>query len=206
VERRVAVLEAALAVIAERGLDDTRMVDIAERAGMSAGHVMYYFPTKSDLLMRALAWSEERFLAIATAAIEPLGSARERLWRLLELSVPRSPVDPAWILWLETWAHAPHDPEVARFQHSVERRWLTLLADVVRRGQRDGEFQPVDAHRFVMTLNALVDGLSIRMLGSGDLTRDELLQLCKAEAEMRLFADASARVPRRRRTPRRAPR
>jgi AcrR family transcriptional regulator len=185
--RRETVLEAALAVIAEKGLDETRMVDIGDRAGMSAGHVMYYFPTKADLLMHALAWSEDRFLAEAEQAIEGLPSARTRLWRLVELSFPSPGVDPAWILWLETWAHAPHDAAVAAFQRRIEDRWLALLARVVREGQGSGELPDVDVERFVTTLSAIVDGLSIRWMGgNGALDRDELLRICRTEIELGL--------------------
>jgi len=183
--RRLLVLEAALAVIAEKGLDDIRMVDIGERAGMSAGHVMYYFPTKADILMEALKWSEDRFLTDAERAIEVLASARERLWRLVELSVPSPGIDPAWILWLETWAHAPHDPAVAEFQRRVEGRWLGLFARVVREGQKAGELPDMDVDQFVLTLSALIDGLSIRWLGGdGSFDRDHLLGICRSQIEL----------------------
>lgn len=189
----MSVLEAALDVIAERGLDETRMVDIGERAGMSAGHVMYYFPTKADLLMQALKWSEDRFLAEAERAIEALPSARHRLWRLIELSVPSPGIDPAWILWLETWARAPHDRAVARFQLRIEERWLALLGRVVREGQASHEFVDIDVEPFVVSLSALIDGLSIRRLGGGNvLTRDEQLRICEAELERTLMRHGPA--------------
>lgn len=197
VRRRLLVLEAALAVIAEKGLDDIRMVDIGERAGMSAGHVMYYFPTKAVLLMEALKWSEDRFLVDAKQAIEALASAGERLWRLVEMSVPSSGIDPAWILWLETWAHAPHDPAVAEFQRGVEGRWLELLAHVVREGQEAGEFPGIDVGSFVLTLSALIDGLSIRWLGGdGSFDRTQLLRICRSEIELRLGSAPAVTSPR----------
>jgi AcrR family transcriptional regulator len=45
-ERREALVRAAIDVIAERGLGGTRVADIAERAGISPGHVLYYFDGK----------------------------------------------------------------------------------------------------------------------------------------------------------------
>ncbi len=196
--RRAQVLQAALTVIARRGLDDTRMVDIGEEAGMSASHVMYYFPSKPELLMQALKWSEDAFLATTRDAITGLPTARERLWRLVELSVPETDVDPAWILWLETWARAPHDARVARFAEDIERRWTTLLAEVIRDGQAAGEFAPLDADDFAATLSALIDGLAIRVIGgTGQLTRARLLEICAAHITAGLIApttDAPANV------------
>ena len=45
-------MEAAIAVIAAKGLATTRIADIADRAGMSTGHVMYYFGTRIALSSR----------------------------------------------------------------------------------------------------------------------------------------------------------
>jgi AcrR family transcriptional regulator len=49
-ERGPEILEAAMALFAERGFEKTRIVDIAQRAGVSHGTVGLYFPTKEALL------------------------------------------------------------------------------------------------------------------------------------------------------------
>lgn len=187
-QRRALVLQAALTVIARKGLDETRMVDIGDAAGMSAGHVMYYFPSKAELLMQALKWSEDQFLSSALEEIRALPTARERLWRLVELSVPETPADPAWILWLETWARAPHDRQVASFQRDIEQRWITALTDVIWQGQQAGEFRDTDGADLAVRLSALIDGLSIRLLGGGELTRERLLAICADYLEAELIA------------------
>jgi AcrR family transcriptional regulator len=181
------VLEAALTVIAERGLADTRMADIGDAAGMSAGNVLYYFPSKAELLMQALKWSEDQFLAGARQAIKSLPTARERLCRLVELSLPDSGADPAWILWLETWAQAPHDKRIARFQRRIEQRWLSALTQVISDGQKTGEFAQLDAEAFATMLSALVDGLTVRMMGgAGAMTRERLMAICAERIDTEL--------------------
>jgi AcrR family transcriptional regulator len=60
--RRRQILEAAVAVVCERGLCDTRIADVAERAGTSPALVVYYFGTKDRLLAAAelgFAWTDE---------------------------------------------------------------------------------------------------------------------------------------------------
>src|SRR5207253_9802423 len=52
------VLQASLELIAEVGIDRVRLAEIARRAGMSSGQVMYYFTTKEHILLETLAWSE----------------------------------------------------------------------------------------------------------------------------------------------------
>jgi len=61
--RRPAILTAAAAVIAERGVIGTRIADVAERAGTSAPGVLYWFASKDELLTEALAFSDDRFYA-----------------------------------------------------------------------------------------------------------------------------------------------
>ena len=55
------MLEAAAEVIGERGLCETRIADVAERAGLSPALVVYYFGSKEKLLTEALAYAEDLF-------------------------------------------------------------------------------------------------------------------------------------------------
>ena len=59
--RRPAILTAAAEVISERGVQNTRISDVAERAGTSAPGVLYWFPSKDALLAEALTFSDDRF-------------------------------------------------------------------------------------------------------------------------------------------------
>src|SRR5580658_9156117 len=58
-QRREQMLQAALDVIVERGYPDTRITDVAERAGASPALVIYYFKTRDQLLTEALRYSED---------------------------------------------------------------------------------------------------------------------------------------------------
>jgi AcrR family transcriptional regulator len=49
--RRTQVVEAAVAIIAEQGLDHLSLSAIEKRAGMSRGQLTYYFPTKEAILL-----------------------------------------------------------------------------------------------------------------------------------------------------------
>src|ERR1700730_2360546 len=49
--RRAQIVEAAVAIIAEQGLDHLSLSAIEKRAGMSRGQLTYYFHTKEDILL-----------------------------------------------------------------------------------------------------------------------------------------------------------
>src|SRR6266436_9746122 len=49
--RREQIVEAAVTVIAEQGLQNLSLSEIENRAGMSRGQLTYYFPAKEDILL-----------------------------------------------------------------------------------------------------------------------------------------------------------
>ena len=53
-KRRQQILEAAVEVIAERGVAGARIADVAERGGTSGPLILYYFESKDKLLTEAL--------------------------------------------------------------------------------------------------------------------------------------------------------
>ena len=85
--RKPQLLDAAAAVIAERGMAATRIADIAERAGTSSAGVLYWFGSRDELLAEALGAAERNFHDELAAQIERLEDPRARLATLIERSV-----------------------------------------------------------------------------------------------------------------------
>ncbi len=197
------VIAAAAQLIAERGLANVRIADIAERAAMSTGHVSYYFPSKSELLMLAIRQSEESFTDILVEQITTIRDPWDRLTRLIELSAATGPGDAGWVLWFEVWSNAATDADVARVHDELDLRAKTILLDVINYGCEHGSFQTDSPQRVVLVLAALIDGLSIQLtLGAGDLTRSGLVDIALATARTHLGheSDKLSMPPRRPRT------
>jgi len=53
-ERPQQILDAALSVFAEHGIDAAKLEDIAARAGVSKGTIYLYFPSKEELFREVL--------------------------------------------------------------------------------------------------------------------------------------------------------
>jgi AcrR family transcriptional regulator len=183
-QRRLQTLEAAVEVIGERGLCDTRVADIAGRAGLSPALLLYYFGSKDNLLTEALTFSEDRFYLNTFHELADITDSRVRLVRLIDLAIPpdRSTgrVSGDWTLWLELWARALRDEEAARKRAALDRRWRTTIADIVRAGQRSGDFSSIhDPDEFALRLGALMDGLVIQMLlDDPDIDARKMRRLC----------------------------
>ncbi len=186
-ERRERVLEAALDVIATRGLSATRMADIATRARMSAGHVLYYFGTKDHVLVEALRHVEDRMHDEAEIELASIPPGLDRLRRLLELNLPDGLADPGWTLWLEAWTLAPHDEAIRALVAELEGRWVRLLTDVVRSGVEAGAFTCEDVDAAVAHLYAAMNGLAVQVVtGVGGIDPSGALDACSALAALEL--------------------
>src|SRR5438270_9610254 len=49
--RREQIVQAAVSIIAEQGLQNLSLSEIEKKAGMSRGQLTYYFPAKEDILL-----------------------------------------------------------------------------------------------------------------------------------------------------------
>lgn len=175
-------------LITEKGIDRVRLEEIARRAGMSSGQVMYYFTTKEHILLETLAWQEHKDAGQRRAILPAIAGAWRRLERFVDLYLPSGPADPAWILWTEAWARAPHDARVSEFLDELSRPWGEDLAEIVRHGIQDGAFaphgQPGD---FTICFRALLDGLAIFNLHQQPgLPRERLIELAMNTARAQL--------------------
>jgi len=156
------VLQASVDLITEAGIDQVRLAKIAQRAGMSPGQVMYYFTSKEHILLEALAWREHEDTRRRRASLRKIDGAWRQLGRFVDAFLPTSPVDPSWLLWIEAWARAPHNPEVDTFLDELMLPWREDLAQIVERGAQQGAFRPPGAiGDFTIRFCALLDGLAI---------------------------------------------
>jgi len=186
-EREALVVEAAAQAIAERGLANVRMSDVADIAGMSVGHVSYYFPSKIELLMRAITANEERHWTSVESRIAKIRDPWKRLDKLLDTAAASGPRDPGWVLWFQLWLESALDADVARGHHDLDARWRRILADVIRYGVEQGDFASTDPDEDALLLSSLVDGLSIQVtLESPLLSRTRMMKLIRASARAQL--------------------
>jgi AcrR family transcriptional regulator len=183
-DRRQEILEAASIVITERGLTETRIQDIAERCGVSPGLILYYYESKDRLLVEALTLANDRFYLEMSRELRKMPSAKDRMNRLVELSVPG--------LWLEIWVRALRDPQMARERESLDRRWIQTLADVIRYGRSSGEFtvQDLDAEDLALQLGAMIDGMAIHVLLNDTIVTPERMYRISLESAQRLLGYA----------------
>ena len=140
------IVAAALEVFVERGFEATKLADVARKAGVTKGTVYLYFESKEALFKAVVRETIVPVIAQGEALARSFtGSARELVERL---------VREYWRLVGETalagipklmMAEAATFPELTRFYYDeVVTRGHRLMAGVIERGIKNGEFRPVD--------------------------------------------------------------
>ena len=189
--RRRDMLQAAAELICERGFGETRIADVAKRAGVSSALVIYYFGTRDRLLVDALRFSEESFYEGASRMLGEISTFSERLSKIVEwccLPQLEGEVAGAWGLWFDLWATAFRHEVVAEARIDLDRRWRDLIEDVVRDGQASGEVGgDVDVRRFALTFSLLLDGLATQVaLHDPEISTDLAYDIAIEYAEEKL--------------------
>lgn len=188
--RRQRIIDATLDVIRDHGLAGTRTQEIARRAGVSSGLLLYHFTTLDGVIAAAMTESEDRYYRSLEEESSSGRPAVERLRLLVERSGDAASVISAWTLWMEFWVRALRDPATATLCTTLEARWRAVLLDVIEQGVREGTFTTASARVSTIRLAAMLDGLSVAAtLGDREVPVEAVPDLWLAAAALELGCD-----------------
>ncbi len=156
-ERPHQILDAALSVFAEHGIDAAKLEEIAARAGVSKGTIYLYFPSKEELFREVVRQKVGPSIANADSASLSEATAEGQLkvfiarqWECLGQEDSEG-----WIRLVMLELHKY--PDLAEFHwNEVVTRSNTILANIIRRGIASGEFRPTDPQTAAHMIKALV--------------------------------------------------
>lgn len=117
-----------------------------------------------------------------------LSTATEQLEEFVAMNLLADPdpdLDGNWLLWLDFWAQAARNPDVATMRRQYDERWRDVIVALVKAGQAAGEFADIDPVPFSIFVSALLDGLTVQIaLEDPVVDPDSAYELC-----MRYIAD-----------------
>jgi AcrR family transcriptional regulator len=156
-ERPQQILDAALSVFAEHGIDAARLEEIAARAGVSKGTIYLYFQSKEELFREVVRQRVSPLIANADTAIQSDGSAEEQVRRYLRHQWECLGMEDSegWIRLVVLELHKYPDLAAFHWEEVVSRSHRTL-GDIIRRGMASGEFRPVDPQATVQMIKAII--------------------------------------------------
>lgn len=144
-DKREAILAAALSLFVERGFYGTAVPEIADRAGVGAGTIYRYFPSKEALVNALYRTEKMRFAENVVQRVNAGGAGREparELFKRLWLHMAEHAVDHSEsFVFLELHHHAAYLDEESR---ALEQRMLHLFSGVIVAAQLRSEIKAGD--------------------------------------------------------------
>ncbi|MEL6859148.1 MAG: TetR/AcrR family transcriptional regulator [Pseudomonadota bacterium] len=154
--KRLALVDAALAVFSRVGFAAAKIDDVAEEAGVSKGTVYLYFDSKEQLFEGMVKAKMIPLLSnMAEIAGDPQDSASDRLrahMRFFYSKILNS--DRRQIMRL-IMAEGPNFPHLAEFYHkNVLSRGQALIGAIIQQGVDAGEFRNLEGHGLTQNIAA----------------------------------------------------
>ncbi|MBO0793206.1 MAG: TetR/AcrR family transcriptional regulator [Ktedonobacteraceae bacterium] len=161
-ERKNQILEAALAVFSRLGFHQSRMDDIAEQAGLSKAALYLYYKSKDAIVAALLKYffaQEFKRLQTFVEADYKSSVTEQMLTFTRQFAQAMQWMSKTMPIAFEFYAIAGRDQEVRQFLKQYYQDYCSMLARLIDRGIRQGEFRAVDAQSAATTLAALYEGL-----------------------------------------------
>jgi len=158
-ERTEQIIEAALKVFAEFGIEKARMEDIGAVAGLSKATLYLYFKTKDALIaaiMRRLLASMLHSYRIPPASE---GTVKEQLHQFgAQLVTELHRMRPLMPLLYEFYAMGLRKSTARQVLGEFVEEFIATLAPVIEQGVASGELGAVDAEKVSIALGAMLEG------------------------------------------------
>lgn len=167
-EKRNLILEAALRVFAKFGLPNTKMIQIAEAAGIGKGTLYEYFKSKQDLAAAAFNVFVKEAGAHLDKKIRKIEDPTERLHTYIiswtEL-LNEEFMDYADIM-LDVWAESVrlHEGKDVFGLNRMYAMYRKQISEILKHGIEAGAFKPVDETVAASIIIGTLDGLMLQWL------------------------------------------
>ena len=139
-EKHQRILDAAIAVIAQKGFHNSRVSEIAQQAGVADGTIYLYFKSKEQILMAALDTAFQAFLTRAKRELAGTESPAVRLRKLAALHLGALAENRSLAVVLQTELRQSAK-FLAEFSQRDLKNYFDLIRETVREGQQAGIFR-----------------------------------------------------------------
>ena len=122
----------AVEVIAEKGIENMRLVDVARRMGVTTGLVTHYFDDKDAVLLAALEYVAGE-LVWHDEASSLVNSPREVFDYLIEILPLDERRRQHWKVWIAFWSRALSNPILADVHRQYNVTFRGKLVEIIQR-------------------------------------------------------------------------
>lgn len=171
------IVTAVAHLIAEQGLENLTMRNIARHVGCSVGTLPHYFDGKEDIVQAALNWSSDRIMT-RLSEMPPSEICLANLFQIMSLSMPLTEIaDTEWRVRLCLWDYAVSNEETRDAVAAISHYATDILVDLVMYLQTTGEVRKdIDPKPTALGIYQMCIGAGFTMLHTPMDTREEQLR------------------------------
>ena len=169
--RRRQIVEAAIDVIAESGYARASLERIALRADISRGLISYHFAGRDELIAAVVARIFAEGAEYIRPRVEAASTPGEMLHAHLQSSLEYMRDHRAQLIAMVEIAAGGGRGELRPGLDAIARG-VNALEDILRSGQRTGEFRQFDPRVMAIAIRNVIDGVPRHMAADPDLDMD----------------------------------
>jgi len=173
-ERRSHLMDAAMKAVLERGLNGTRLRDIAEEASVTPASVLYYYPDIQELFTAVFEHGVATYGRLREERIADAAGAVHQLRACIRSGIPwPGEAEQTSRLIFELFPLAMRDKSAAREQRDFIVLQTELYRRVLESGAADGTFDlQAPAAAVARSFVALEDGYALDLLAGACTAED----------------------------------
>ncbi|MFC0479561.1 TetR/AcrR family transcriptional regulator [Gellertiella hungarica] len=173
-QRRRELLDAAEELIADQGIHQVKLRDIAGKAGMTPNAALYYFETLEAIFEDVLARSLTRYCDDRQLIADGAEPPAVKLRKLISAGLPGGPEDRLGRLIYEMGSFARTDAASAARYITLFERQVAIYMGVLEAGAARGDFRlGGPAREIARSLVVMEDGLGLALTNKVQTLRKE---------------------------------
>ena len=159
-QRKAQILDAALAVIVQKGYENSRMDDIVASSKMSKGAIYWYYKSKKEIYLSLVNHWVHNYSAVLNHIVDTDRSASDQLSSLFQYFIDQYEKDPAvFKALLEFWSMAGRDSEFNDKLQKVYSEFVNLISTIIQQGMDSGDFKKLDVDITAMSIMVNIEGI-----------------------------------------------
>ena len=162
-ERERTIVDGAIALARENGLDTLTVRAVAARVGVTPALVAHYRPVMDAFVAEVFGAIVAAERDEVIAAFTPAGGLRASLQRLVETLLDGSRDDVA-LIWVQAWSQGVRNEPLGERVRSEMDLWQSRLEDVISGAASADPDDSADPAFAAWMLLAMVDGMSAHSL------------------------------------------
>ena len=164
-EKHIQIMRATYQLLAERGLHQLSLQDVADRLDVSKGVIFYYFKTKERLLLMTWQWVLSRVAERIKRAIMGAKTTEEQVQAMIDAIF----IDPDanrtfYLTFVDLIGSVSRDLVFSVLADETRRIEEETYQAVLRQGIERGVFTIKDPSTDAKILRAIIDGLFLQWL------------------------------------------